>query len=264
MEENKKERIVEEEIDDETNEISNPVDEEDSVETEEDGDTLAPSNESDEDQSAEDEGELGSELSDNEVEESPSEEIVEDDNSGKEKMLTQSQVNEIAARAREEGRRSAMRELLERYGVGAEDELNDVFGKGQAYDGLNDDYESSQIGYKQVMAENALLKTRIDPARWEDVRLILGGSNMDVTPENIELMLPSHPEWRNEIAAESAIPSTQVGETELQQIANNSQKRQIATLRKLGSEPEVKDNTDMEEEERAMKLYGFRQRRNPK
>lgn len=255
MEENKKERIVEEEIDDEKDEISNPVDNEDSVETEEDGDTLAPSNESDEDQSAEDEGEL--ELSDNEVEESPSDESDTSATSA-EKMLTQSQVNEIAARAREEGRRSAMRELLERYGVGAEDELNDVFGKGQAYDGLNDDYESSQIGYKQVMAENALLKTRIDPARWEDVRLILGGSNMDVTPENIELMLPSHPEWRNEIAAESAIPSTQVGEAELQQIANNSQKRQIATLRKLGSEPEVKDNTDMEEEERAMKLYGFR------
>lgn len=258
MEENKKERIVEEEIDDENAE---DIVDNNSSETEEDGDTLAPSNESDEDQSAEDEGEL--ELSDNEVEESPSDESDTSATSA-EKMLTQSQVNEIAARAREEGRRSAMRELLERYGVGAEDELNDVFGKGQAYDGLNDDYESSQIGYKQVMAENALLKTRIDPARWEDVRLILGGSNMDVTPENIELMLPSHPEWRNEIAAESAIPSTQVGEAELQQIANNSQKRQIATLRKLGSEPEVKDNTDMEEEERAMKLYGFRQRRNPK
>lgn len=258
MEENKKERIVEEEIDDETNEISNPVDSEDSVESEEDGDTLAPSNESDEDQSAEDEGELDSS---DEIEETPEDtvdEIVEEDNSGKEKMLTQSQVNEIAARAREEGRRSAMRELLERYGVGAEDELNDVFGKGQAYDGLNDDYESSQIGYKQVMAENALLKTRIDPARWEDVRLILGGSNMDVTPENIEMMLPSHPEWRGASASENAEAPVQVGEAELQQIANNSQKRQIATLRKLGSEPEVKDNTDMEEEERAMKLYGFR------
>lgn len=255
MEENKKERIVEEEIDDEKNEISNPVDKEDSVETEEDGDTLAPSNESDEEQSAEDEGEL--ELSDNEVEESPSDESDTSATSG-EKMLTQSQVNEIAARAREEGRRSAMRELLERYGVGAEDELNDVFGKGQAYDGLNDDYENSQIGYKQVMAENALLKTRIDPSRWEDVRLILGGSNMDVTPENIELMLPSHPEWRGASASENAEAPVQIGEEELQQIASNSQKRQIATLRKLGSEPEVKDNTDMEEEERAMKLYGIR------
>ena len=254
MEENKKERIVEEEIDDENaEEIVDNI----SSDTEEDGDTLAPSNESDEDQSAEDEGELGLELSDNEVEESPSDESDTSATSG-EKMLTQSQVNEIAARAREEGRRSAMRELLERYGVGAEDELNDVFGKGQAYDGLNDDYESSQIGYKQVMAENALLKTRIDPARWEDVRLILGGSNMDVTPENIEMMLPSHPEWRGASASENAEAPVQVGEAELQQIANNSQKRQIATLRKLGSEPEVKDNTDMEEEERAMKLYGFR------
>ena len=254
MEENKKERIVEEEIDDENAE---EIVDNNSSETEEDGDTLAPSNESDENQSAEDEGELGLELSDNEVEESPSDESDTSATSA-EKMLTQSQVNEIAARAREEGRRSAMRELLERYGVGAEDELNDVFGKGQAYDGLNDDYESSQIGYKQVMAENALLKTRIDPARWEDVRLILGGSNMDVTPENIELMLPSHPEWRGASASENAEAPVQVGETELQQIANNSQKRQIATLRKLGSEPEVKDNTDMEEEERAMKLYGFR------
>lgn len=242
MEENKKERIVEEEIDDETNEINK-----DSVESEEDGDTLAPSNESDEDQSAEDEGESGLELSDNEVEESPSDESDTNATSG-EKMLTQSQVNEIAARAREEGRRSAMRELLERYGVGGEDELNDVFGKGQAYDGLNDDYESSQIGYKQVMAENALLKSRIDPARWEDVRLILGGSNMDVTPENIELMLPSHPEWRG------AAESRQLGEAEFEQIAENSQK---AKLRKLGNDATVTDTTETDEE-RAMKLYGFR------
>ena len=244
MEENKKERIVEEENDDENAE---DIVDNNSSESEEDGDTLAPSNESDEDQSAEDEGEIGSS---DEIEETPEDTVDESDTNATstEKMLTQSQVNEIAARAREEGRRSAMRELLERYGVGGEDELNDVFGKGQAYDGLNDDYESSQIGYKQVMAENALLKSRIDPARWEDVRLILGGSNMDVTPENIELMLPSHPEWRG------AAESRQLGEAEFEQIAENSQK---AKLRKLGNEATVTDTTETDEE-RAMKLYGFR------
>ena len=57
-----------------------------------------------------------------------------------EKMLTQSQVNELVGRARQEGRESAMRELYGRYGVSSDEEMNDVFGRGQTYAALDDEY----------------------------------------------------------------------------------------------------------------------------
>ena len=54
-------------------------------------------------------------------------------------IFTQSQVNKLAGKAREEGRASALKELFARYGVADENELNGIFGKGQTYDDLNEE-----------------------------------------------------------------------------------------------------------------------------
>lgn len=171
-----------------------------------------------------------------------------------EKMLTQSQVNELVGRARQEGRESALRELYGRYGVSGDSELNDVFGRGQAYVTLDDDFKAEQSSNKALLAENALLKTKVDESRWEDIKAILGSKNMDITPENIEAEIPTHPEWRQTIAATQ--PQQQPQQDSLQ-----PQPQQQAVLRKLGSESTAKDggNGDDEEseKERAMKLFGF-------
>lgn len=174
-----------------------------------------------------------------------------------EKMLTQSQVNELVGRARQEGRESALRELYGRYGVSGDSELNDVFGRGQAYVTLDDDFKAEQSSNKALLAENALLKTKVDESRWEDIKAILGSKNMDITPENIEAEIPTHPEWRQTIAAAQPQQQPQPQQDSLQP----QPQQQQAVLRKLGSESTAKDggNGDDEEseKERAMKLFGF-------
>ena len=175
-----------------------------------------------------------------------------------EKMLTQSQVNELVGRARQEGRESALKELYGRYGVSGDSELNDVFGRGQAYLTLDDDFKAEQSSNKALLAENALLKTKVDESRWEDIKAILGSKNMDITPENIEAEIPTHPEWRQTVSVQQQ-SQAQPQQDSLQ--PQPQQPQQQAVLRKLGSESTAKDggNGDDEEseQERAMKLFGF-------
>ena len=170
-----------------------------------------------------------------------------------EKMLTQSQVNELVGRARQEGRESALKELYGRYGVSDDTELNDVFGRGQAYVTLDDDFKVQQSNNKALLAENALLKTKVDESRWEDIKAILGSKNLDITPENIEAEIPTHPEWR--MASAAAIPQ---GGGNSVNVAQDSQQPQ-AVLRKLGSEstPNGDGSEEEEEQERAFRLFGF-------
>lgn len=171
-----------------------------------------------------------------------------------EKMLPQSQVNELVGKARIEGRESALRELHERYGVSDDDELNEIFGKGQTYDDLNDEFNSNKNSYKAVMAENALLKSKVDESRWEDVKLILGGKGLEVSVENIEAMLPSHPEWKG-----ASQPVTFEEGKGVQENISNVPKQpgeEPAILRKMGNE-KGEPAPGETEEERARKLFGF-------
>lgn len=177
-----------------------------------------------------------------------------------EKMLTQSQVNELVGRARQEGRESALKELYGRYGVSGDSELNDVFGRGQAYLTLDDDFKAEQSSNKALLAENALLKTKVDESRWEDIKAILGSKNMDITPENIEAEIPTHPEWRQTVSVQQQSQvQAQPQQDSLQ--PQPQQQPQQAVLRKLGSESTAKNggNGDDEESEKeqAMRLFGF-------
>lgn len=179
-----------------------------------------------------------------------------------EKMLTQSQVNELVGRARQEGRESALKELYGRYGVSGDSELNDVFGRGQAYLTLDDDFKAEQSSNKALLAENALLKTKVDESRWEDIKAILGSKNMDITPENIEAEIPTHPEWRQTVSVQQQQPQAQAQpQQDSLQPQPQQQPQQQAVLRKLGSESTAKNggNGDDEESEKeqAMRLFGF-------
>lgn len=180
-----------------------------------------------------------------------------------EKMLTQSQVNELVGRARQEGRESALKELYGRYGVSGDSELNDVFGRGQAYLTLDDDFKAEQSSNKALLAENALLKTKVDESRWEDIKAILGSKNMDITPENIEAEIPTHPEWRQTVSVQQQqqAQAQPQQDSPLQAQQSQQQPQQQAVLRKLGSESTAKNggNGDDEESEKeqAMRLFGF-------
>ena len=168
-----------------------------------------------------------------------------------------------------------MKDLLSRYGVDTEDEMNEVFGRGQAYDYLNDEYESQSGSYRDVMSENALLKAHIAEDRWDDVKLILNGKGLDVNEENIQMFLPTHPEWASNAAstqfdAPQQQPSPLQGEpasiqegveSSFQPASNNNrpvnQQQPAATLRKLGHETKSEPDTETEEQ-RANKLFGLK------
>lgn len=125
---------------------------------------------------------------------------AEEQNGAKEEVekaiFTQTQMNRLAGKAREEGRTSALKDLFARYGVADEDELNGIFGKGQTYDDLNDEYAAQGNSIREVKAENALLRTGIVPERWDDVKAILGTKGLEVSQDNITAELATHPEWR--------------------------------------------------------------------
>lgn len=176
--------------------------------------------------------------------EEPVEEQVE-----QEKMLTQSQVNELVGKARAEGRASAMKELYERYGVSDDNEMNDVFGKGQGYDLLNDEYQTMTGNYKSLSAENALLKSGVVASRYDDVKAILGMKGLDVTVENIQAEIATHPEWVNGGVATAEAPvkefTPEVGEQFVEAAKPQPDPVKTGTIRKLGSNvPETKVDED--------------------
>ena len=176
-----------------------------------------------------------------------------------EQTFTQSRVNELVGRARQEGRESALKELFNRYGVNSDEEMNEVFGRGQAYDGLNDEYSAVQSSYNDLRTENALLRSEVAPERYEDVKLILGGKGMDVTVENIAMMLPSHPEWKGTASSPAVgVPtpnstSEQRPQEALSPVGNTASP--TAQIRQLSTDatPEPVES----DEDKAMKLYGL-------
>lgn len=177
-----------------------------------------------------------------------------------EKMLTQSQVNELVGRARQEGRDSVMRELYGRYGVSNDEEMNDVFGRGQAYMGLDDEYNAAKASMKMLMAENALLKSKVDANRWDDVKAILGTKGYDITPENIESEIVTHPEWRSGYIG-GATPTVESADVAAAVAAPQApqQAAEPTVLRRLGSEATVSnpDDSGETEEDKVKKLFGM-------
>lgn len=224
--------------------------------TEANGDTLTPS----------DVPELSSETE-------PTAEQVEEDLPGNgengenvdeelERLLTQSQVNEIVGRTRTETREKALREIYDRYGVNDDEELNNIFGRGQAYDVLNDNYVSQGDQLRQVMAENALLKSGISQSRWEDAKAILGAKGLDITQDNIISELQTHPEWLgnaqvNDMQEQSTKPlNPEMAEQFSQKRVEVPSREQPSVIRKVGSEVHSIPN-DMSEDDQINKWFGL-------
>lgn len=224
------------------------------IKEEENGDTLTPTEEAveNQEQPIQEEIEPDLNLDENNVELEPEPETP--------KMFDQNYVNELVGRTRIEARDKAMRSLYDRYGVDTEDELNEIFGRGQSYNILNNDYNDLNTRYGDVMAENALLKSKTDESRWDDIRLILKGKGLDITPENIAMELTTHPEWMG-----SALPNVDGGQggiitpDGMEQIVNNipvAENKPSAKIKRLGSDVPPTEETN-EEEEFMNKYFGI-------
>lgn len=181
-----------------------------------------------------------------------------------EKTFTQSQVNDLIGNTRKEARDRALRELLEKYGVNNDSELDGVFGKGQAYDLLNDDYNNQYNELTAARTENALLKSKIRPERWEDAKAILGSKGLEVSVDNILAETATHPEW----LTEQTSATKQVGKEELEelttQVNNNRNRSELeatlnekpSTITRLGTSVDS-EKEPVDEKKRAMSFFGL-------
>lgn len=153
------------------------------------------------------------------------------------KTFSQDEINELVGRTRIEARDKALKGLYEKYGVDNDKALDELFGRGQAYEVLNDNYTNTSTQLKDALTENALLKSHITPERWNDVKLILTGKGLEVTPENITVELATHPEW--------------MGQPQVEQPQKNIE------LEKFGIDTPQPDEKSNEEDEEAKMMSKF-------
>ena len=121
------------------------------------------------------------------------------------RTFTQEEVDRIAGNSRAEGRNSAMKGYIDRYGVESEDELDGLFRNGQLYDGLNErnaelTKENSDLK-RQLALTSATLRDGLDPSAYDDVVAIAESKGMDLSAETIRTLMETRPYWRKDGAA---------------------------------------------------------------
>lgn len=151
--------------------------------------------------------------------------------------IVQKRIAEVRDRAFREGRESAIGETRSKYGVDTDEELDELFGAGQRYDALDEEYGTAKGRITELEGENALLRSGISPDRWEDVKAIAAYNGMNLDHKSIERLLEGHPEWKGKADAPKPAPA--------------------ATIRKLGGEPSREEPIGATEEEEAMRLLGL-------
>lgn len=159
------------------------------------------------------------------------------------KMFDQKYVNDLVGRTRMEARDKDRRARYDKYGVESEEELDNYFSRGQAYDVMEGKYNEANQLLKDVMAENALLKSGIIQNRWEDAKLILSGKGLEINPENLQLEIQTHPEWlRNqEVPSQGNYIEPREAEIQSKQPMNN-----IAQMKQFGMD--VPEQEELDEE----------------
>ena len=157
------------------------------------------------------------------------------------RTFTQEEVNAIVGKARQEGRehgrQEAIQELLGKYGVEGDGDFDDLVGKGQRFDVLSGDYDAANSKLTELQAENALLRSGVDKARFDDVKAVLAFQGKEVTPMNIEEALQTHPEWKGE--GQNPSPAAPI------------------VVKKMGGEPSHEAAPERSEHDQAMDLLGL-------
>jgi hypothetical protein len=138
-----------------------------------------------------------------------------------EKMISQGEVDRIIqariakvkAKASEEAREAARKEFFERYGVGDDNELDEMFGNGQKYKLLNDEFGHSQKELEALRSENALLKSGVREEKFNDVMAVLSYNGQPVTVETIAAAAESHPEWFGDVTQSNTVSAQEPSST---------------------------------------------------
>lgn len=189
------------------------------------------------------------------------------DENGTEGMMrtfTQEQVNELVGKARAEGRQKgmeqAMQEFRDKYGLDDDNQIESLMRDGSRYSELGARYADANGQLKDAFAQIALMKTKILPDRESDVKAILGANGLDVTEDNIQSLLATHPEWISaptQNATSPTVPGTEGLAASSLDAKPISQPQAVDGTKtgRLGIEP--KPAKEVSEKEEAMKLFGI-------
>lgn len=186
------------------------------------------------------------------------------------KTFTQSQVDEIAGKIRKETREKVTRSFLDRYGVNSEDELDDLFGDAQRYTTVQDMYDADKKSWEEASAARdaelmsvkervALLESGIDKNRYEDAKFILKGKGLEITVENIQQELATHPEWKTEQAPVEGpnpeFPFMKKPVAAQQEMVPQKPETPATTVDVLGNSGSDTPAPELSERERALKMF---------
>lgn len=154
-------------------------------------------------------------------------EIIEEEGESTEKSFTQNEVNELIQARLER----AEKKFYTRYGLDeGKKELDELVGRGQAYNVISEKYTSTQELLKSATQELAFLKNNISPERYDDIKIYFKGKGETLDDSTLQLALENHPEWLKE-----SNPQT--------------------TIEVLGGKRENREGET--DKERAMKLFGI-------
>lgn len=124
-----------------------------------------------------------------------------------EKLFTQSQVNDLVGKTRVETREQTYRAVYGRYGVNDEAGMDELVGNAQRYETVRGEYDEARKGWETAEAARsaelagvkehvALLESGIDRERFDDAKAIIKAKGLEITVENIQSELATHPEWK--------------------------------------------------------------------
>ena len=147
------------------------------------------------------------------------------------KTFTQEQVNEMVKKRLERDRQS----FYKRYGVSDRNSLDDLIGKAQSYNVMEERYNKIQEEVNGLREHNAFLKNNVNPERYDDVRAYFKGKELPFNEENLIDAIATHSEWITK-SGEEATPKT--------------------TIKAIGKEQATKPVID--EKESAMALFGLK------
>ena len=182
-----------------------------------------------------------------------------------EKLFTQSQVNDLVGKTRMETREQTYRAIYGRYGVNDEIGMDELVGNAQMYETVRGEYDEAKKGWEETNASRdaelakvkehvALLESGIDKSRFDDAKAIIKAKGLEVTAENIQNELATHPEWNGSINSNYNINKEDINPNFR---PNPNLKPQTttspeSTIKVLGNEGNS-DTGGMSEEEYAMK-----------
>lgn len=182
-----------------------------------------------------------------------------------EKLFTQSQVNDLVGKTRMETREQTYRAIYGRYGVDDEVGMDELIGNAQRYDTIRSEYDDAKKGWEATSAARdaelmevkehvALLESGINRSRFDDAKAIIKAKGLEVTNENIQNELATHPEWKG-----STVEKKEEENPNFKPLPKNTGKPLVdeipnteSTIKVLGNEGNA-ETGGMSEEEFALK-----------